>query len=141
MVYIAKFGRYCSATHPSRTTKPKIRILGNAVREECVALHYSVHFFFLRIFSSHNRGGGYQCKICTVPTPFLRLPDNVVEWEETAPYTHIALSSNPSFSRADRADTKTVWELYRSCTDTLPLDYDRCVKEKIRKKKKVDGVV
>ena len=39
-----------------------------------------------------------------------------------------------------RADTQTVWEPYRSCTDTLPLDYVRCVKEKIRKKK-VDGVV
>ena len=51
----------------------------------------------------------------------------------------MALSSNPPFSRAGRADTQTVWEPYRSCTDTLPLDYDRCVKEKIRKK--VDGVV
>ena len=29
----------CSATHPSRTTKPKIRILGIVVRERCVALH------------------------------------------------------------------------------------------------------
>ena len=28
----------CSATHPSRTTKPKIRILGIVVREGCVAL-------------------------------------------------------------------------------------------------------
>ena len=48
---------------------------------------------------------------------------------------HMALSSNPSFSRAGRADTKTVWEPYRSCADTLLLDYDRCAKEKSRKKK------
>ena len=60
----------------------------------------------------------------------------MVEEEETAPYIHMALSSNPSFSRAGRADVKTVWEPYRSCTDTLPLDYDRCVKEKNSKKKK-----
>ena len=58
----------------------------------------------------------------------------MVEWEETASYTHMVLSSNPSFSRAGRAATKTVWEPYRSCTGTLPLDYDRCVKEKNRKK-------
>ena len=38
--------RFCSATQPFRTTKPKIRILGIVVREGCVALHYSVHFFF-----------------------------------------------------------------------------------------------
>ena len=49
---------------------------------------------------------------------------------EPAEYIHMALSSNPSFSRAGRADTKTVWEPYRSCTNTPPLDYDRCVKEK-----------
>ena len=55
---------------------------------------------------------------------------------ELAVSIHMALSSNPSFSRAGRADTQTVWEPYRSCTDTLPLDYDRCAKEKIRKKKK-----
>ena len=34
----------CSATHPFRSTKPNIRILGNVEREGCVALHYSVHF-------------------------------------------------------------------------------------------------
>ena len=28
-----------------------------------------------------------------------------------------------------------MWEPYRSCADTLPLDYDRCVKEENRKKK------
>ena len=69
---------HCSATHPSRTAKPKIRILGIVVREGCVALHYSVHFF-LRFFSlsrnDHNRGGDSRCKICTVPTPLLCLPD------------------------------------------------------------------
>ena len=53
---------------------------------------------------------------------------------EPAVSIHMALSSNPPFSRAGRADTQTVWEPYRSCTDTLPLDYDRCAKEKIRKK-------
>ena len=42
----------CSATHPSRSTKPKIRILGVVVREGCVALHYSVDFF-LRFFLFH----------------------------------------------------------------------------------------
>ena len=46
--------RVCSATHPPRTTKPKIRILGIVVREGCAALHYSVHFF-LRIFSFAQR--------------------------------------------------------------------------------------
>ena len=64
---------WCSATHPSRTTKPKIRILGIVVRKGCVALHYSVHFFFYEFSLSRNdrnRGGGYRCKICTVPTPF-----------------------------------------------------------------------
>ena len=59
----------------------------------------------------------------------------MVEWEETALYIDMALSSNPSFSRADRADTKTVLEPYRSCTDTLPLDHDRDVGEKNRKRK------
>ena len=54
---------------------------------------------------------------------------------EPAVSIHMAMSSNPSFSRAGRADTKTVWERYRSCAYTLPLDYDRCVKEKNRKKK------
>ena len=53
---------------------------------------------------------------------------------EPAVSIHMALSSNPSFSRAGRADIQTVWEPHRSCTDTLPLDYDRCAKEKIRKK-------
>ena len=68
---------YCSATHPSRTTKPKIRILGIVVREGCVALHYSVHFFheFSLSRNERNRGGGYRCKICTVPSPFVCLPD------------------------------------------------------------------
>ena len=45
-----------------------------------------------------------------------------------------SLSSNDR-NRAGRADTKTVWEPYRSFADTLPLDYDRCAKEKSRKKK------
>ena len=58
-----------------------------------------------------------------------------------AVFIYMALSSNPSFSRAGRADTQTVWEPYRSCTDTLPLDYDRCVKEKIRKKSGRSSVV
>ena len=40
-------------------------------------------------------------------------------------------------ARAGRADTETVWEPYRSCADTLPLDYDRCTKEKSHKKKKI----
>ena len=71
--------------------------------------------------------------------PLNHIRSYMVEWEETASYIHIALSPNPSFSRAGWADTKTVWEPYRSCTNTLPLDYDRCVKEKNRKK--VDGVV
>ena len=53
----------------------------------------------------------------------------------------MARSSIPSFSRAGRADTKTVWEPYRSCTGTLPLDYDRCVKEKDRKKSERSSVV
>ena len=47
-------------------------------REGCVALHYSVHFFFYEFSLSRNdrnRGGGYRCKICTVPTPFVCLPD------------------------------------------------------------------
>ena len=30
---------------------------------------------------------------------------------------------------------QTVWESYRSCADTLPLDYDRCAIEKDRTKK------
>ena len=58
----------------------------------------------------------------------------MVEWEDIAPYKQVDLSSNPLFSRAGRADKKTVWEPCRSCADTLPLDYDRCVKEKNRKK-------
>ena len=33
----------------------------------------------------------------------------------------MALSSSAPLSRAGRADTQTVWEPYRSCTDTLPL--------------------
>ena len=82
--------------------------------------------------NDRNRGGGYRYKICTVPTPFVCLPDPAVS-------IHMALSSNPSLSRAGQADIQTVWGPYRSCTDTLPLDYDRCVKEKNRKK--VDGVV
>ena len=61
--------------------------------------------------------------------------------EEPAVSIHMALSSNPSFSRAGRADTKTVWEPYRSSADTLPLDYDRCVKEKNRKKSGRSSVV
>ena len=67
----------CSATHSFRTTKPKIRILGIVLRNGCVALHYSVHFFsnFSLSRNDRNRGGGYRCKICTVPTLFLCLPD------------------------------------------------------------------
>ena len=53
----------------------------------------------------------------------------------------MALSPNPPFSRAGRADTQTVWEPYRSCTNTLPLDYDRCAKEKIRYKSGRGSVV
>ena len=77
MVINSSSGRSCSATHPFRTTKPKIRILGIVVREGCVALHYSVHFFhdFSLSRNDRNRGGGYRRKICTVPTPFLCLPD------------------------------------------------------------------
>ena len=91
------------------------------------------NFFSNFRFSCHDydREGGYRCKICTVPTPFLCLPDPL-EWEETA--TYLTLSSNPSFSRAGRADTKTVWEPYRSCTDTLPLDHNRDEKKKNREK-------
>ena len=63
----------------------------------------------------------------------------MVQWEETASYVHMALSSNPSFSRAGQADTKTVWEPYRSCTDTLTLDHNRDEKEENRKE--VDGVL
>ena len=47
----------------------------------------------------------------------------------------VAVSSH--FSRAGQADTKTVWEPYRSCTDALPLDCDRCVREKNREKSSV----
>ena len=65
----------------------------------------------------------------------------MVEWEETARYIHMAQSLNPSFSRAGWADTKTVWEPYRSCTDTLPLDCDRCVREKNREKSGRSSVV
>ena len=60
---------------------------------------------------------------------------------EPAVYTHMALSLNPSFSRAGREDTIMVWEPYRSCSDTLPLDYDRCVKEKYRRKSGRSSVV
>ena len=41
--YFHSMGRivsYCSATHPSRTTIPRIRIFGIVVREGCVALQY-----------------------------------------------------------------------------------------------------
>ena len=82
--------------HPSRTTKPKIRILGIVVREGCVALHYSVHFFYDLSLSrnDHNRGGGYRCKICTVPTPFLCLPDPLEKMRESnsGPYVCTELS-------------------------------------------------
>ena len=51
--------------------------VGVVVRKGCVALHYSVHFFYDFSLSRNdrNRGGGYQRKICKVPTPFLCLPD------------------------------------------------------------------
>ena len=49
----------------------------------------------------------------------------------------VAVSSH--FSRAGQADTKTVWEPYRSCTDTLTLDHNRDEKEENRKE--VDGVL
>ena len=160
--WIARSNQFlCSATHPSRTTKPKIRILGIVVREGCVALHYSFHFF-LRIFSfahrSWSRGRvpvqdlyGSHTVLCVCPTRSRKWgirTQGHVYGSPTQPYKilygwvgepavsiHMALSSNPSFSRAGRADTQTVWEPYRSCTDTLPLDYYRCAKEKIRKKK------
>ena len=50
----------------------------DVVRKGCVALHYSVHFFYDFSLSRNdrNRGGGYRRKICMVPTPFfLCLPD------------------------------------------------------------------
>ena len=65
----------------------------------------------------------------------------MVEWEKTASYIDMALSSNPSFSRAGQADTKMVWVSYRSCTDTLPLDHDQDVKEKNRKNSGRSSVV
>ena len=54
----------------------------------------------------------------------------MVEWEKPAPYTHMALSSNLSFSRVGRADVQKEWELCRSSGGTLSLDYDRCAKDK-----------
>ena len=44
-------------------------MLTSVVRKGCVALHYSVHFFFYEFSLSRNdrnRGGGYRRKICTV---------------------------------------------------------------------------
>ena len=123
----------CSATHPFRTTKPKIRILGIVVRKGCVALHYSVHFFygFSLSHNDRNRGGGYRRKICTVPTPLLCLPDPLQKM--------MGSNSGPCVSgcvhRYRWLHHPTMWEPYRSCADTLHLDYDRCAKEKNRKKK------
>ena len=52
-----------------------IRLKFPVVRKGCVALHYSVHFFFFfdLSLSRNDRylGGGYRRKICTVPTPFV----------------------------------------------------------------------
>ena len=135
-----------------------------------VTLHYSVHFFsnFSLSCNDRNRGVGYRCTICTVPTPFfesarpplengeceLRAMSMAVAGSSTQSYKilcgwaggpavsiHMALSSIPPFARASRADTRTVRELYRFCTDTHPLDYDRCVKEKIVKKSGWSSVV
>ena len=111
-------------------------MLTSVVRKGCVALHYSVHFFFYEFSLSRNdrnRGGGYRRKICTVPAPFFVSTRPAREYEgfelramcmdtagsppqpykilhgcggEPAVSTHMALSSNPSYSRAGRADTK-----------------------------------
>ena len=100
--------------------------------------------------NDHNRGRGYRCKICTVPTPFLCLPDPLEKMRYSNSGTYVYLmwlsrkrqpSSNPLFSRACQAVTKTVWGPYRPRTNTLPLDYDRCVKEKNRKKSGWKSVV
>ena len=60
ILYIDHFLQYCSTERVRSTTL--LRLL-----------------FFVRFFSfaqrSCNRGGGYRRKICTVPTPFLCLPD------------------------------------------------------------------
>ena len=46
------------------------------------------------------------CLYGAVSSPVNHIRSYMVELEETAPYIHMALSSNPSFSRAGRADTK-----------------------------------
>ena len=104
--------------------------------------------------NDRNRGGGYRRKICTVPAPFfvstrparenegfeLRAMCMDTAGSPTQPYKILYKILYVS-ARAGRADTETVWEPYRSCTDTLPLDYDRCVKEKNRKKSGRSSVV
>ena len=133
---IKRRSRYCSATHPFRTTKPKIRILGIVVPKGCVALHSSVHFFFFTVFLFRAtiviegegigaRSVRFPHRFCVCPTLYGRVVRPVVS-VHTFRYT---------WPWAGRADTKTVWEPYRSCADTLPLDHDRCAKEKNRKKK------
>ena len=92
--------------------------------------------------NDRNRGGGYRCKICTVPTPFLCLPDplDLILLSERASGIH---THGPEFESlifsSGSCRHNTVWEPYRSCTDTLTLDHNRDEKEKNRKK--VDGVV
>ena len=110
---------HCSATHPSRTTKPKIRILGVVVREGCVALHYSVDFF-LRFFLFHvtiviegdgigARSVRFPHRYCVCPTRSRKIGIRtqghayVCRWLSRI---HMVLSSYPSFSRAGRQTHK-----------------------------------
>ena len=104
---------------------------------------YSSHTVFVSARPARENEGFELRAMCMVtagsPTqPYKILYGRVIE---PAVSIHMALCSNPSFPRAGRADTQTVWEPYRSCTDTLPLDYDRCVKEKIRRKSGRSSVV
>ena len=195
LVLLLVKGWACSATHPSRATKPKIRILGIVVRKGCVALHYSVHFFFT-IYLCHatiiieGEGVSARSPICvsaptarenegiaSTPASPLKLSDcsncfacamevpqlsrrfptyrfgisfppspyhahirsYMVEWEETAPYTHLALSSVPHF-------LERLGQTHKRCgnrTDLAPIPSPSImiVARKRKIVKKVDGVV
>ena len=76
-----------------------------------------------------SNSGPYLCVMLSLPTQ----PDRDSVIHRYGPEFDSLIFSSGS------ARHKLVWELYRSCTDTLPLDHDRDVKEKNRKK--VDGVV
>ena len=93
----------CSATHPSRSTKPKIRILGVVVREGCVVLHYSVHFFTIFLFHPTIviEGEGIGARSVRF-SHFLCLPDPLEKMRDSSSGPCVCMTLSLPLNHIDR---------------------------------------